>query len=34
VKYLFPAGHTGPPVVLKWDAYRRKLDIIRGEGLP
>jgi hypothetical protein len=34
VKYLFPAGHTGLPVVLKWDAYRRKLDIIRGEGLP
>ena len=34
VKYLFPAGHTGPPVVLHWDYYHRKLDIIRGEGPP
>lgn len=34
VKYLFPAGHSGPPVVLKWDYYRRKLDIIRGAQRP
>lgn len=30
VQYFFPLGHTGPPAVLKWDYYRRKLDIIRA----
>ncbi len=30
VKYLFPPVHKGPPVVLRWDAYRKKLNLVRG----